>query len=221
MDWRGRYGLENQTGWHTRLPIPPVSWTLHSPTRCPSDSCRRADPVERRNLRPRAAGDLNGMPPSGCATTTGTRVPQGRYPVEMDPDNLIVTLCLEGMGCESRGRAADALGFFTSAWMQSKDDFERCIAAHYVARHQEEPVEALLWNQRSLDHAKAVADDRVREFYPSLYLNLGRAQEDLGNHEDSRRLYQEAERLLDSLPEGRYANIVREAVERALVRVRE
>ena len=146
------------------------------------------------------------------------QAPQGRYPIVMDPDNPIVKLCVQGMECESSGRLAEAFACFMSAWKQSKDDFERCIAAHYVARHQKEPVDALLWNQRSLDHAHAIADDQVREFYPSLYLNIGKAHEDLGNYEDAKRFYQTAEKLLDSLPKSRYGIIVREAVERALLR---
>lgn len=149
------------------------------------------------------------------------QAPQGRYPVAMDPDNPIIRLCVQGTECESSGRLAEALEFFMSAWMRSKDDFERCIAAHYVARHQEEPVDALMWNQRSLDHANAVADERIREFYPSLYLNMGKAHEDLGNRDDAKRFYQTAETLLGSLPMGQYSTVVRGAVERALVRIRQ
>ena len=139
----------------------------------------------------------------------------------MDPDNPIVKLCVQGMECESSGRLGGASRLFMSAWMQSTDDSERCVAAHYVSRHQKEPVDALMWNQRSLDHANAVRDDRVREFYPSLYLNMGKAHEDLGNRADAKRFYQTAEKFLDSLPQGRYGTIVREAVERALLRIRE
>lgn len=139
----------------------------------------------------------------------------------MDPDNPIVKLCVQGMERESSGRLGEASRLFMSAWMQSTDDFERCVAAHYVARHQKEPVDALMWNQRSLDHANAVHDDRVREFYPSLYLNMGKADEDLGNREGAKQFYQTAEKFLDSLPEGQYGTIVREAVERALLRIRE
>src|SRR5215467_11516529 len=106
----------------------------------------------------------------------------------MDPDNPIVRLCVQGMECESGGRLAEASRLFTRAWIESADDFERCIAAHYVARHQKEPGDALIWNQRSLDYANAVCDDRVSEFYPSLYLNLGKAHEDLGSSEDARRI---------------------------------
>jgi len=32
-------------------------------------------------------------------------------------------------------------------------------------------------------------DDRVREFYPSLYLNMGKAHEDIGNREAAKRFY--------------------------------
>src|SRR5215469_3244577 len=46
-----------------------------------------------------------------------------------------------------------------------------------------------MWNQRSLDLANAVADDRVREFYPSLHLNMRKAHEDIGNCEATKRFY--------------------------------
>jgi hypothetical protein len=49
------------------------------------------------------------------------------------------------------------------AWEKRKDDYDACVAAHYVARHQ--------WNQESLDRADAVNAESVQGFYPSLYLN--------------------------------------------------
>jgi hypothetical protein len=139
----------------------------------------------------------------------------------MDPDNPIVKLCAKGMEFEAHGHPAEAAELFTSAWTQSKDSFERCIAAHYVARHQKEPVDALMWNQRSLDYANVVSDNRVREFYPSLYLCVGKAHEDLGNQEDAKRFYQAAQQHLDWLPRSTYSTIVREAIERALLRTLE
>jgi hypothetical protein len=120
------------------------------------------------------------------------------------------------MELEGRGRLDEALRVFLNAWNESADDFERCIAAHYVARHQNS-VDTLLWNQRSLDHANAVADERVCGFYPSLYLNMGKAHEDLGNREESKRFYEMAAIAQDSLPEGRYGDVVREAIGKALL----
>ena len=138
----------------------------------------------------------------------------------MDPNNPVVRLCVLGMECEGQGRFDDASQLFMNAWTKSTDDFERSIAAHYVARHQKSAADTLLWNQRSLDHADAVRDGRVREFYPSLYLNLGKAHEDLGNRDDARRFYEMAAAVLNSLPDDRYGNTVRDSVQRAVARVR-
>ena len=139
--------------------------------------------------------------------------------MEMDPNNSVVRLCVQGMEFEAKGLFDDASQLFLSAWNQSASDFERCIAAHYVARHQKNPLEALQWNQLSLDHANAISDDRVRGFYPSLYLNLGKAYEDLGQKEDAKRFYAKSASVLEVLSEGRYGGVVRDAVNRALLRL--
>lgn len=138
----------------------------------------------------------------------------------MDPENPIVRLCVAGMQCESDGRTSEASRLFQQAWAESADDFERCIAAHYVARHQQDPSEALQWNQRSLDCAAATGDPRVAEFYPSLYLNLGKAHEDLRDQDQAEHFYKLAQQSMGTLPDGRYGGIVHEAVERALRRIR-
>ena len=137
----------------------------------------------------------------------------------MDPNNPVARLCVRGMECEAQGLLSDASRLFLSAWNQSTNDFERCIAAHYVARHQKDPLEALRWNQLSLDHANAVCDGRVHGFYPSLYLNLGKAYEDLGNKDDAKRFYAKSASVLEVLPEGRYGSVIRDAVNRALLRL--
>ena len=138
----------------------------------------------------------------------------------MDPENPIVKLCAQGMEHESKGNFEEASRLFLSAWSQSTDDFERCVAAHYVARHQKSPDETLLWNQRSLDYARAVGDERVSGFFPSLYLNMGKACEDLGKREDAHRYYAMTEEVLGSLPDNRYKEMIRDAVEKAFERVR-
>jgi tetratricopeptide (TPR) repeat protein len=137
----------------------------------------------------------------------------------LDPENPVVKLCAQGMEYESKGTFEEASSLFMSAWTQSKDDFERSIAAHYVARHQKSPEEALIWNQRSLDYARAVGDDRVSGFLPSLYLNMGKSYEDLGRRDDARQFYAMTVQALPILLDDRYGRIIRDAVERALERV--
>ena len=136
----------------------------------------------------------------------------------MNPENPVVKLCVQGMECESKGNFEGASKLFLSAWGQSTDDFERCIAAHYVARHQS-PEEALIWNQRSLDCARAVGSEGVSGLFPSLYLNMGKANEDLGKMDDARRFYVMAAEVLSILSDDEYGKVVRAAVERALERV--
>ena len=137
----------------------------------------------------------------------------------MDPDNPIVRLCVEGMKAEMEGRTDEARQLFMQAWEQSKDDYDACISAHYVARHQKTPEEILRWNQESLDRAEAVNDARVHGFYPSLYLNMGKAHEDLGNREQARRHYELAVTKMSSLPDGKYGDVVRDGIKRGLQRV--
>ena len=137
----------------------------------------------------------------------------------MDPDNPIVRLCAAGMKAEFDGRNTDALALFSQAWEQSTDDFEAAIAAHYVARHQKDAEETLRWNQVALARAEAVGDERVLGFYPSLYLNLGKSHEDLGHRDEARNFYELASCKMSELPQGRYGDIVRDGVQRALQRI--
>jgi tetratricopeptide (TPR) repeat protein len=138
----------------------------------------------------------------------------------MNPENPVAKLCVQGMKQEAQGNLAEASRLFLAAWSQSTDDFERCIAAHYVARHQKSPEDALTWNQRSLELARSVGDERVSGFFPSLFLNLGKAYEDLGKRDDARECYTEAQQVLASVPDNRYGTLIRDAVERGLERVR-
>jgi len=107
----------------------------------------------------------------------------------VDLDNPVIQLCVAGTQAEFEGRASDARALFQQAWTAAGDDYEACIAAHYLARHQERPQDTLRWNQRALRHALAVGDERVKDFYPSLYLSLGRSYEVLGDHAQARKYY--------------------------------
>jgi hypothetical protein len=137
----------------------------------------------------------------------------------IDPENQVVRYCAEGMEREQEGRHEEASRLFMLAWDQSKDAFERSIAAHYVARHQTKLEGALHWNQESLINADAVGDDRVQDFYPSLYLNMGKSHENLGNLKDARRFYALAADRIGSLPESPLTDTVRRGVANGMRRV--
>jgi tetratricopeptide (TPR) repeat protein len=137
----------------------------------------------------------------------------------LDQNNPIVKLCIEGMKAETEGRFLDAVEYFNRAWIESSNDFESCIAAHYVARHQKDPEEALRWNQTALAHAMAVGDSTVSDFYASLYLNLGYSYELVGDPVEARRNYEKASAISEGLADDRYAAIVKDAIVRGLQRL--
>ncbi len=63
----------------------------------------------------------------------------------------------------------------------TQNNYEACIAAHYVARFQDDPQDRFAWNKLALDKAQALGDARVQDFLPSLYLNMGKSYELIGN----------------------------------------
>lgn len=99
----------------------------------------------------------------------------------MDIQNPVIQLCIEGTRAEFEHRNQDAQRCYQLAWEARTDDYEACIAAHYLARFQNTPQEILHWNQVALKHANAAHDERIIDFYASLYLNLGHAYA-LNNH---------------------------------------
>ncbi|MFE7568235.1 hypothetical protein ACFU76_14950 [Streptomyces sp. NPDC057539] len=134
----------------------------------------------------------------------------------MDPDNPVVQLCAQGMRAEAEGREDDARELFLRAWEAAGDDFEACVAAHYLARHQPTPEETLRWNQECLTRADRVGDERVRGFYASLHGNMGRAQLALGRPGQARAHFRSAAERLDDVPPGPYRDWVRLCVARGL-----
>ena len=107
----------------------------------------------------------------------------------MDLYNPVIQLCIEGARAEFEHRPEDARACYQQAWEARLDDYDTCVAAHYLARFQKSPEESLHWNQIALNHANAVNDERVKDFYPSLYLNLGQAHENLGEQVEAQRYY--------------------------------
>ncbi|MFN8440795.1 MAG: hypothetical protein U0175_08505 [Caldilineaceae bacterium] len=107
----------------------------------------------------------------------------------IDTQNRIVQLCIEGSQAELAGNREAATRCYQAAWDAATNDTEACIAAHYLARFQPTSEAIFHWNQVALQRAEAVADERVQAFMPSLYLNMGRSYELLGNQPEAQRYY--------------------------------
>jgi len=113
----------------------------------------------------------------------------------MDTENPVIAFCIRGTQAEYANHPEDARALYRQAWDAAQNDYEACVAAHYLARAQDSPEQALHWNQVALARAEACADERVSDFFPSLYVNLGRAHELLGHMEQAQAFYQRAAQL--------------------------
>ena len=55
--------------------------------------------------------------------------------MEFNPSNHVIKLCVQGMGLEAEGKPEEAGRMFRQAWNEATNDFEKYMAAYYVARH--------------------------------------------------------------------------------------
>ncbi|HEY4324593.1 MAG TPA: hypothetical protein VGN20_11425 [Mucilaginibacter sp.] len=138
--------------------------------------------------------------------------------MQFDPDNKVVKLCAQGMQVEAEGKTGEAHALFQQAWDIAENDFEAFTAAHYLARNQKDPHDVLKWNLEALNRANAITDDEIRSHYPSLYLNVGKSYETLGNVKEANNHYQLAADDSVFLPPGKYADMIRMGIGDALKR---
>ncbi len=129
-----------------------------------------------------------------------------------DTNNSVVALCIAGIQVE--GNRAEALALYEQAWAARTDDFDASIAAHYLARLQGAPELTLHWNEVALHHADALTDARMVELLPSLCLNLAESYRVAGRIDEARRLARRGRDVVDALPDGGYADMVRGGMER-------
>ena len=107
--------------------------------------------------------------------------------MEFNQNNNIVKLCLQGIGMEENSKPNEASRLFLQAWNEATNDFEKFIAAHYVSRHQKNVPDKLKWLKTALKHALKVNDDTVTSAFPSLYLNIAKCYEDIGDPGEAKK----------------------------------
>ena len=109
---------------------------------------------------------------------------------QFDPNNKIIQLLLQGMGMEDSGKPEEASLLFLKAWSEATDDFERFIAAYYVARHQKNSSDKLKWFETSLQFALKLNDVAVKSAFPSLYVNIAKCYEELSDSDKAKENYE-------------------------------
>jgi hypothetical protein len=107
--------------------------------------------------------------------------------MEFNPNNDIVKLCLEGMFMEDKDKPEEASRLFLQAWDNGTNDFEKFMAAYYVARHQKNTPDKLRWIEMALQLALKLNDDTVKAAFPLLYSDLAKSYEESGELDNAKK----------------------------------
>ncbi|HPL54499.1 MAG TPA: NAD(+)--rifampin ADP-ribosyltransferase [Bacillota bacterium] len=110
--------------------------------------------------------------------------------IKFDSNNVVIRLCMSGMRLEDSGDIEDAITMFCKAWHEATDDYERFIAAYYLARQQKSITDKLKWMETSLQCALNINDDNVKSAYSTLYLNIAKCYEELCDSDNAKRNYE-------------------------------
>jgi len=110
--------------------------------------------------------------------------------VKFDPNNTVIKLCMSGMSLEDSGKIENAIMMFQKAWQAAADDYERFIAAYHFARQQKNITDKLKWLETSLQCALNINDENVESAYPTLYLNIAKCYEELGDLDQAKKYYE-------------------------------
>ena len=93
----------------------------------------------------------------------------------------IAALFVRAMELEGRGETLTAKKIFYQAWDEAANDLDRITAAHFLAWRQNTVPEKLEWDRQALRLAQSNEHEVPKEVLPSLYLNVAKGLEALGD----------------------------------------
>ncbi len=118
--------------------------------------------------------------------------------MEFSPNNIVVKLCIQGMDMEEKGKPGEAGELFLRAWNEATDDFEKFIAAWYVARSQKNTSDKLKWHETALHLALSINSEALTAAFAPLYVNIAKCYEDLGDLDKAKKNHELAISFADN-----------------------
>lgn len=106
---------------------------------------------------------------------------------EFSPNNQIVKICMMGILEREKGNFEETASYFLKAWQETTNDFEKFLAAFFVAQSQNDVLEKLKWLELSLQHALSINDETVKSAYPTLYHDIAQCYELLEDIENAEK----------------------------------
>ncbi|MCD6066155.1 MAG: rRNA adenine methyltransferase [Bacteroidetes bacterium] len=139
--------------------------------------------------------------------------------MEFDQQNPVIQLCAAGMEQEGLGNREAAALLFMQAWERSSTEMEKFTSAHYLARHQKTIADKLKWDETALHYALQIKAEEVKGALPSLYLNIAKCYEDLGEKEKAFSQYKLALSFTHFLADDGYGKMIRSGIQNGLDRI--
>jgi tetratricopeptide (TPR) repeat protein len=119
--------------------------------------------------------------------------------MEFNPNNNIVQLCIRGMAMEEKDDPVEAGRLFMQAWNEAANDFEKFLAAYYLARHQDSAAGKLQWLETSLQLALKINNESVNSALPNLYSNIAKCYQEMGEQDNAKKNHELAISLKDKI----------------------
>jgi rifampin ADP-ribosylating transferase len=107
--------------------------------------------------------------------------------MDFNPQNNVVRLCMRSIDIAEKGEPEEAGKLCIQAWDEATNDFEKFIAAHFVARHQTNSSDKLKWFETALQLALKINTNAVKSALHSLYANIAKCYEDLNDPNNAKK----------------------------------
>jgi rifampin ADP-ribosylating transferase len=107
--------------------------------------------------------------------------------MDFNPNNTIVQYCIRGMIMEAQGHADKAAELLLQAWNEASNNFEKYLAAYFMARHQTSIPEKLKWFETALEFALITDNIAVKGSLHTLYSSIAECYEQLSDPDNAKK----------------------------------
>ena len=107
--------------------------------------------------------------------------------MEFNPNNPFIQLCLQGINLVDQHKPNEAARLYLQAWKQAANDYDKFIAAWFLARVQLNVADSLTWYKIALDLTLTVKNEAVSSALPSLHANLANCYQELGDSANAKK----------------------------------
>lgn len=105
--------------------------------------------------------------------------------MEFSPENKIVQQCIQGMALAANDQQEAARLCFEQTWDEAMVNWEKFLAAYFIARVQDDAIVKLSWLKTALHHAVLEHDLATKSACPAIYTDMAKCCVELDRHDEA------------------------------------